>query len=195
MSKTPFEAYKLYIALKQHFTTDYDFIKYNGKVKANVASFEKRPDYRRFVALAKKPELQDFIVANLVSGQRTNWVGDLLTPEAEQCYFDWRARNEAIEYRFREQLLFLNDDFDSNFVVSDRNHPKLFRLMIEGALWPETPVVFNRLVKFSKRWDRQMPDDYMWSHWRTFVQKYDAFVRCDNEKIKSLILSRFEHSS
>ena len=39
-----FDAYKTYLALKRHFTSDYDYFKYNGKVRAGVESFLKRND-------------------------------------------------------------------------------------------------------------------------------------------------------
>ena len=39
---TGFEVYKTYLALKQHFTKqEYDYFKYNGKVRANENSFEQ----------------------------------------------------------------------------------------------------------------------------------------------------------
>ena len=42
---TGFEVYKMYLALKQHFTkSDYDYFKYEGKVRANENSFEQRRD-------------------------------------------------------------------------------------------------------------------------------------------------------
>ena len=35
-----YEAYKLYLAIKLHFSTeDYDFIKHNGKVNCSLDSF------------------------------------------------------------------------------------------------------------------------------------------------------------
>ena len=41
-----FAVYKMYIALKLHFTTDnYDVIKRNGKIKASRQAFAKRKDF------------------------------------------------------------------------------------------------------------------------------------------------------
>ena len=42
---TGFEVYKMYLALKNHFTRDnYDYQKYNGKVSASEKAFEQRRD-------------------------------------------------------------------------------------------------------------------------------------------------------
>lgn len=191
MSKSPFEAYQLFQALKQHFTTEYDFHRYAGRVSASYKVFQKRPDVVRYQQLGKKPDLQNYILANLVS-RKVRWVGDLFGEDAHDAYVQWRARNEAIDYRFREQLHFLNDDFQSNFVFTETDPPKLWRLIVEQAVWPETPVVLDRLLHFSSRWNKRMSDDPMWIQWRFFFHKYGAFVKCDEEKIKSLIISKFE---
>ena len=50
-----FDAYKVYLALRQHFTSVYDYFKYNGKVRAGVESFLKRKD--KFVASRQQKSL------------------------------------------------------------------------------------------------------------------------------------------
>jgi len=39
-----FDVYKTYLAIKNHFTTDYDYVKYGGKVTAKLETFTKRSD-------------------------------------------------------------------------------------------------------------------------------------------------------
>ena len=52
---TDFEAYRQFLALKLHFTSEhYDYFKYNGKHNATMASFEKRTDKRFFKKLVRK---------------------------------------------------------------------------------------------------------------------------------------------
>ena len=49
-----FGVYKMYIALKLHFTTDnYDITKRNGKVKASRQAFAKRKDLFSIRKIAK----------------------------------------------------------------------------------------------------------------------------------------------
>ena len=67
-SREGYDAYTLYLGIKLHFhSKDYDFIKYNGKVKSDINSFLKRKDKYHFGKLFKthKQELQDFYIANL----------------------------------------------------------------------------------------------------------------------------------
>ena len=63
-----FDACQLYMALKLHFTTKYDYFKYNGKTKLTVPQFNKRKDKYQFVRLARKyshEELVEYFCANL----------------------------------------------------------------------------------------------------------------------------------
>ena len=49
-----FEAYQKYIALKLHFTSDYDYFKYNGKTNVTLNSFNERKDKFHFKKIVKK---------------------------------------------------------------------------------------------------------------------------------------------
>ena len=52
---TGYEVYKMYLALKQHFTNDkYDYRKYRGRVNASEKAFEERRDRYFFKKLATK---------------------------------------------------------------------------------------------------------------------------------------------
>ena len=76
-----------------HFNSkDYDFVQYNGKVKADLNAFMKRKDKYHFGKLSRlyKDELQDFYVANL--SQKDMWVGDLLENERRRHILN--GRNE-----------------------------------------------------------------------------------------------------
>ena len=54
-TRDAYDIYVYYLAMKRHFTSNYDFKQYNGKVKANVMSFENRKDKFFFYKLSKKP--------------------------------------------------------------------------------------------------------------------------------------------
>ena len=53
-SREGYDSYQLYLGIKLHFySEDYDFVKYNGKVKADINSFLKRKDKFQFGKLFK----------------------------------------------------------------------------------------------------------------------------------------------
>ena len=80
-------AYKaccLYRALKLHFTTDYDFNKYKGKLKYTPSQFEKNKHRYVYEKLAKKfsdEDLKKFYIANFLQNDAV-WVQDLLSQDA-----------------------------------------------------------------------------------------------------------------
>ena len=70
-----YDAYKIYHALKLHFTSNYDYTKYNGKANVSTDSFLKRNDRPFFGKVARKykEDTKDFFVspqATLDSTQR-----------------------------------------------------------------------------------------------------------------------------
>ena len=82
---TPYEAYQTFLAIKQHFTSSYDFFKYGGKVKANASSFDQRRDKFYFQKLARHRDLRGFLVSNFID-RDIKWVGELITDESESVY-------------------------------------------------------------------------------------------------------------
>jgi hypothetical protein len=74
-------SYQKYLAIKLHFTTDYDYFKYGGKSRsASASSFEKRKDvifFRRIERRYSDEELTDYFVANFVEDSTSRWIGDL----------------------------------------------------------------------------------------------------------------------
>ena len=67
----PFDAYKQYLSLKNHFTKEkYDYHKYCGKSRATVQSFYKRKDRFWFEKLARNKddkEVIEFFVSNFIT--------------------------------------------------------------------------------------------------------------------------------
>ena len=109
-SREGYDAYTLYLGIKLHFTSkDYNFIKYNGKVKADIKSFLKRKDKYHFGKLYKeyKDNLQDFYIANL--SVRDQWAGDLLNEDADRVYKDWKKRKGSEPLQAASQSM--NCDF------------------------------------------------------------------------------------
>ena len=97
---TGFEVYKMYLALKNHFTKpDYDYVKYRGKSRASEKSFEQRNDRYFFKKLATKfsdADMLDYFVANFVcdgKGYLRNFSLDI--------YQQWKSLQESFTYKFK----------------------------------------------------------------------------------------------
>jgi len=78
-----FEVYKIYLAIKLHFTSknqSYDFHKHNGRTTARLATFTKRRDRYFFHKLSKSyndKSIVDYFLSNFVSNTNI-WVGDII---------------------------------------------------------------------------------------------------------------------
>jgi hypothetical protein len=192
---TPFEVYKTYLALKNHFTKDsYDYFKYGGKVSASVKSFESRRDRFYFEKLAKMRDPTSFILANIIQ-DKDAWVGDLLTnDQAERRYKDWLRRSQSLTYSFKTELDRLGDDFDANFRSSDGRHPPLLQLFLREEVSLETLVILVHMTKCYGRWNKTMDFDPVWREVSRKIVKYQPFMKYDLSKFKSVVIEKFKEN-
>lgn len=186
-----FEAYQKYLALKQHFTRDgYDYFKYGGKVSARLSSFESRKDRFFFYKLAKRKDLENFLLANFID-KDVSWVRDLLGTEAEQTYTGWLKRQQSLGYMFQNELDKLGDDLNDDLMVTDGQHPKLLRQFLRSEISIETLVILNDILKFFKHWNDKIEEKIIWNDVYRKCTKYLPFLRFDREVCKKALRERF----
>lgn len=193
-----FNAYKLYLAVKNHFTTNYDFFKYNGKVNAKEDSFLKRRDKFFFAKLQRKynnDQLKDLFVSNFADGEDF-WIGNVLTQKAESVYTEWKARQMKLSYILEQDLKFLLDyynernlDFNSLFVM-ENGHPILLQCVLRNDIYVETMIIIDRVLNYSRRWNKVL-DDPVWTEFKKRMDKYSPFVLFEAEKGKKILRKVF----
>jgi hypothetical protein len=193
LQMTPFEAYKLFLAVKMHFTQpSFDFFKYNGTIKANYESFEKRKDKFYFQKLAKQKDLKEYLVSNFVD-QGVQWIGDLVSEESETVFKLWQRRNQSLTYMFTNEIFLLDEDFMSYFKVVDGQHPKLLTMYKQKKISIETLVILNDMLSFFPIWDKKIKDPIIWPSIRDKCLKYQPFIRYDKVRIKNLVKDLISH--
>ena len=188
---TPFDAFTKYLALKNHFSSDYDYFQYNGKVTAKIETFEKRRDKYQFYKLSKKKDVEGYLVANFITEDKSIWIGDLISKDAEDNYGKWKARQESITYIYKNDLNKLDDDLDLNLKVIDGDYPKLLRMYQFSDITIETLIILNKVVKFIPHWTNKIADSIIWPEYKRRLQKYEPFVKFDPFKMKKITLERF----
>jgi hypothetical protein len=188
---TPFDAYTKYLALKNHFTSDYDYFQYGGKVSARQDAFERRRDKYQFYKLSKKKDVEGFLIANFIDDNSNKWIGDLNDKESEDVYNKWKGRQESITYLYKNDLNKMDDDLDLNLKVIDGQYPKLLQLYQFGTVSIETLVVLNKVVNYIPHWTKNITDHIIWPEHRRRILKYEPFVKFDPFKMKKLTLERF----
>jgi len=192
---TGFEVYKMYLALKQHFTKDsYDYEKYRGKVSASEKSFEERRDRYFFKKLAVKyegPKILDYFVANFVLDPR-----GYIKSFTDGNYENWKVKKESFSYKFRQDVHLLLEDFeapyqdkfDKIFEVREGSHPPLLRYYLSGKITLETLVVFESCLGYVEQFDKKITDP-IWKEIRKKVLKYKPFLKVDCSKYRGEILT------
>jgi hypothetical protein len=189
---TPFEAYREYVALKSHFTSkSYDYIKFNGKVKTvTIDSYHARKDKIFFMRLAKHKDVKGFLISNFI--ETDFWVGDLAYNEtAQKNYLSWQKRLQSLTYTFNNDLSKLKDDFDSNVIVENNDHPYLLKLFLRKDISFETLVILVDLVQCYSHWNKNMKNDPVWKDIGLKIKKYNNFLNYDKEKIRQIVIDRF----
>jgi hypothetical protein len=189
---TPFDVYKTYLSLKNHFTKDnYDYHKYCGKTRASLQSFYKRKDRYWFEKLGRQKsdkEIIDFFVANFVSSGDADslWIGQIIR-EGESVYNDWKKKKESLAYIFKEETtdLFTEHKFEEVFDCS-KGHPPLLKKFLNGKISIETMVIYDRIFLFGKDYDNKLIDP-VWQLVSKNIKKYNSFLNIDIFKFKKIL--------
>lgn len=184
--------YTYYLALKSHFTQpSYDYFKYNGKVRASVNSFETKKDKFFYYKLSKRPEAKELILSNLVKNPQT-WIGDICdTEKCQEIYSSWVRIKESLSYSFKNDLSEFEDDFDSNILVKDGQHPTLIKLYNRGIIHIETLIIVDDLTQCFTYWDKKITDKIVYPDINMKCKKYRPFLDYDRKKMRKILLDKF----
>jgi len=193
---TGYSACCLYRAMKLHFNTEYDFVKYNGKVKYPESTFNENKHKFTYDKLAKKysdEELKKFYLANFVTNENV-WIQDLLCHEAQDIYIQFTKRNQALSYTFESDLsnIFDNEDHSKLFKGSTKEFPVLLTKLMRNEVCIETVIIMNKFLKFVCKWDKSITDDICWPNIRNKLIKYEPFLEYDKLKFKTSLIKRVE---
>jgi hypothetical protein len=191
-SDDSFNAYVKFLALRKHFTTDnYDYFKYNGKVRANYETFMSRSDAYSFAKLAKKDDVQGLILSNLLINKNI-WVRDLLDSEGEARYMNWRKKIESLGYVFKSELAHLNDEYKRNFISVDGQHPYVMTLLLQKKISLETFTILTFMANIFSYWSEKIVDKHISFDIIDKSRKYKPFLEFDTNRFKTIVKERFD---
>jgi len=187
------ECYQQYLAIKQHFSKpNYDYFKYNGKVKVNAATFDARKDKLFFQKLAKHPDVTNFLVANLSENDKA-WIKELAYSEsAEKTYKAWIKRQQSLTYIFQNDLEKLDRVLKNNFTCKSGEHPLLLKKFLGKEISLETLCILLEFSGAKAMWDTKMEYDLVWESFKTKIEKYLPFIKYEKDKLVKIALDYFE---
>ena len=192
MKVTPFETYRTYLSMKSHFTNPkYDFIKYGGKSRATITSFNKRKDKYWFEKTSRKysdQEVIDFLLSNFVNATNPQnlWIGEIIN-SGERTYAEWKMRQQSLTYMFKEQSenLLSENDLEKVFSCS-KGHPPVLKKYLGGEISLETLSILERIFSFQKNFDKKLTDP-VWETVSMKLKKYLPFLNINVFQFKKIL--------
>ena len=195
-----FDVFKTYLAIKNHFTSDYDYEKYGGRVTAKLESFTKRSDRYFFHKLSKRyneRDILDFFVANFAVDSN-KWVGNIINNEGAENYTKFRKYKESFEYHFRNDCVSIRNDlanrdilFNDGFLVHNGQHPRALRLHIQKRINIQTTVILDSVLSFSKVWNKEISENVVWPKIAHTLAKLKPFVLYNETSVKLIMKDVF----
>ena len=192
MKVTPFETYQAYLGMKSHFTNPkYDFVKYGGKSRATMTSFNKRKDKYWFEKTSRKysdQEVIDFLLSNFVNATNPQnlWIGEIIN-SGERTYAEWKMRQQSLTYMFTEQSenLLSENDLETVFNCS-KGHPIVLKKYLGGEISLETLSILERVFSFKGKFDKKLKDP-VWETVSMKLKKYLPFLNINVFQFKKIL--------
>lgn len=190
-----FKAYRYYLALKLHFTTEkFNVFENRGNVRGSREAFNARNDRYIFEKLARKHsddrEIIQFFVANFAYGNESAiYEGQ----EADANLTEWNKRKQSITKTFIDDLAALlthteinklptSSIFDFNF----NEYPAALKLYLGGKISVETLVIINDLDHIVEHWLDNPTVQHIWANELLRIKKLTGFVKYDKIKLRKI---------
>lgn len=189
---TPFEVYKSYLSLKNHFTKEkYDYHQFCGKSKCSLKTFYNRKDRFWFEKLSRQKddkEVLEFFIASFVDciDPQSLWIGEIIRT-GEVNYTQWQKKVQSLLYIFKEESTDLftenmvNDIFDCS-----KGHPPVLKKFLGGKISIETLVIYDRIFLFRNNFDKKLSDP-VWQTVSLKIKKYSPFLHIDVFRFKKVL--------
>ena len=197
----PFEVYRTYLSVRNHFTRDsYDFFKFGGKTKVSSGAFDRRKDRYIFDKISKNfrdDEVPLLFVSNFVAKEKF-WIGSVLSEESRNIYTTWKKRIQSLSYGFKNDIELIaqeiNDreiDFNSVFKIQDGQHPIILRLALANLVSLESFLILNKILDFFPQFNRQIEETIIWPDFYKKCVKYEPFMKVDTTQFKFILKNHF----
>jgi len=190
-----FKAYRYYLAIKLHFTTDkFDVFQNRGNVKGTREAFNARNDRYIFEKLARNfsndKDIIQFFVSNFAYGNDTAiYAGG----EAEENYNEWIKRKQSITKVFVDDLASLLTYIETNrlkytaiFEFTDDEYPVALKLFIGGKIAIETLRMIDDFYPIIEKWKLNSSVRYIWDNEFRRITKLTGFVKYDRIKLEKI---------
>lgn len=184
---TAFEVYKLYTALRLHFTyAKYDITVTKGRMANLRDAFDKKNDTKYMYKLASeysRKEIIDILVANFITGEST---ANIYTGNFVDNYKKFLTNRKRMLYNLDtdlDNILFRMEKEKIKSSCKEGQHPLIFRMYMGGDIHLESLVIMEKIYPYVEDYKT----DFVLEHLCLLITKYKPFVRFD----KNIIVQKF----
>ena len=187
-----FEVYKIYLAVKLHFTSkgrSYDFHRHLGKTTARLETFTKRRDRYFFHKLSKSYNnntIVDYFVSNFVTNTNL-WVGDIIGKTGDDNYKQWSKKIEALHYYYEQDIDYILEQdykFDDLFKSINGQHPPILKMFLSKKINFETVLILDDILSFTKQLNKNISEKVLWPKLYDRMIRYKSFLNYNLTKYK-----------
>ena len=187
-----FEVYKIYLAVKLHFTSkarSYDFHIHLGKTTARLETFTKRRDRYFFHKLSKSYNnntIVDYFVSNFVTNTNL-WVGDIIGKTGDDNYKQWSKKIEALHYYYEQDIDYILEQdykFDDLFKSINGQHPPILKMFLSKKINFETVLILDEILSFTKQLNKNIDEKVLWPKLYDRMIRYKSFLNYNLTKYK-----------
>ena len=195
-----FEVYKIYLAIKLHFTSkkqSYDFHKHLGRTTARLETFTKRRDRYFFHKLSKSynnSTIVDYFLSNFVSNTNL-WVGDITGKAGDEHYKQWSKKIEALHYYYEQDIDYILErkhKFDDLFIVKDGQHPPILKMFLSKRINFETFIILDDILSFTKQLNKKINEKVLWPKLYDRMTRYRPFLKYNVTKYKKSLRDKLK---
>ena len=191
-----FEVYKIYLAIKLHFTSknqSYDFHKHNGRTTARLETFTKRRDRYYFHRLSKSYDnksIVNYFLSNFVSNTNL-WVGDIIGKAGDEHYKQWSKKIESLHYYYEKDIDYIIErmttkdiKFNDLFLSIDGQHPPIVKMFLAKKINFETLIILDDILRFTKKLNKNIKEKVLWPKLFDRMKRYKPFLSYNITKYK-----------
>ena len=191
-----FEVYKIYLAIKLHFTSknqSYDFHTHNGRTPARLETFTKRRDRYYFHRLSKSYDnksIVNYFLSNFVSNTNL-WVGDIIGKAGDEHYKQWSKKIESLHYYYEKDIDYIIErmttkdiKFNDLFLSIDGQHPPIIKMFLAKKINFETLIILDDILRFTKKLNKNIKEKVLWPKLFDRMKRYKPFLSYNITKYK-----------
>lgn len=195
-------AKELFLALKLHLTSGYDFNQFGGHLRRGSKTTNQFEAEKISSQLKTEEYVRDFFIANLLesflSGRMMTYIGEYIDQDCIKVWNEWQGRQDTLSYKFNEDLKKLNRPLKELIILEKgQTHPILIRELMARRIMPETVAIIIRLCpKLPKYWLSNTSDPFMLPEVVHFIKNYSTLLNFDEEKFRQVLQSNIhiEHT-